>query len=178
MTKRSISLLLALALVGGCCQETSKLVEVSTYNQSLTASQIKEDFDVLVTTLKTNHPGLYDYQNEDDFQSLTKSLENKILSAANVLDVYGIVSRLIAAVGDAHTYAINPYYQNILEEELLFPIIPQIDKNQITIEGKRLKSINGNPEEQILTRLQSFANSDGKTIPYKNAFIEMEFPVK
>ncbi|MEL7120725.1 MAG: hypothetical protein AAFO07_14840, partial [Bacteroidota bacterium] len=65
----------------------------------------------------------------------------------------------------------NPYYTNILEEEALFPIIPIINNNQLTIDGERVKSINGQSGEAILKQLQSFANSDGNTLPYKNAFI-------
>ncbi|MCK8522220.1 S41 family peptidase [Aquimarina sp. D1M17] len=163
---------------GSCAACGMKLAEKGTYNKELTTSQISEDFDILLTTLKSNHPGLYDYQNQSDFERKTKLLRTEIESAKNVLDEYRILSKLIAMVGDAHTYVMNPYYQNILQEELLFPIVPRIDNNQIRINGQNLRSINGYSSKELLTRLQSFSNSDGNTIPYKNAFIEMEFPLK
>lgn len=155
-----------------------ELLDKGSYNKALTKEQITEDFQILETTLKNNHPGIYDYHSENDFAQIIKSLKTEINAAKNVLDEYRIVSKLISAVSDAHTYVMNPYYSSILQEELLFPIIPQVNNNQITIDGKRLKSINGYPEKEILKQLQSFANSDGNTIPYKNAFIEMEFPLK
>lgn len=158
------------------CERT--FIEKGTYNKALTQDQIIEDFNILVKTLKNNHPGVYDYQSENDFAQTIKTLEAQIPAAKNVLDEYKILSKLIAAVGDAHTYVLNPYYQNILQEELLFPIIPTIDNNQITINGERLKSINGHSEVALLKQLQAFSNSDGNTISYKNAFIEMEFPLK
>ena len=179
MNKNLILLLgITTAIIFGGHEQSIGQIVKKHYNQSLTKEQTKEDFDVLVRTLKTNHPGLYDYQNEEEFNRIVKLLETEILSASNVLHEYRVVSKIISAVSDAHTYAMNPYYSNILKEELLFPVIPNINNNQITIDGKRLKAINGNSEEQILTYLQSFANSDGNTIPYKNAFIEMEFPIK
>ncbi len=163
---------------GPCSTCKMELVEKGTYNKTLTKDQITEDFTVLITTLKNNHPGIYDYQSENDFNQTITSLKAQIPSAKNVLDEYKIMSKLISSVSDAHTYVMNPYYQNILQEELLFPIIPKVDNNKILIDGERLKSINGYQEEEILNRLQAFSNSDGNTIPYKNAFIEMEFPIK
>lgn len=155
-----------------------ELLEKGIYNKPLSQEQILEDFNILVTTLKSNHPGLYDYQSEKDWARTIKSLKREIKTAKNGLDEYRLVSKLIAAVADAHTYVMNPYYQDILREELLFPMIPTVNNNQIFIDGVRLKSINQHTEEEILEQLQLFANSDGNTLPYKNAFIEMEFPLK
>ncbi len=170
---------LAVLSRGGPCPTCRMaLVEKGTYNKTLTKKQLTEDFTILVNTLQNNHPGIYDYQSKSDFEQTIQSLEKELSSAQYVLDEYKIVSKLIAAVGDAHTYVMNPYYQNILQEELLFPVIPKIDQNQITMQGERLKSINGYTEEEILERLQRFASSDGHTVPYKNTFIEMEFPLK
>lgn len=193
MIKRQLlPYLISIITVFGCNREISKnevslpcgyscnpeLVGEGAYNEALTQDQITEDINILVTTLKSNHPGIFDYQSEEDFMQLIGALKTQIKSAPTVLDAYKLVSTIIASVSDAHTYVMNPYYQNILQEELLFPIIPTINNNQITITGKRLKSINGYSEAEILKRLQSFLNSDGNTIPYKNAFIEMEFPLK
>lgn len=164
---------------GGPCPICGmELVEKGTYNQSLSLPQIEQDLDILITTLRQQHPCFYDYQSEDDFNQTLDSIEPAVRAATNVLDEYRIVSRLIALVGDAHTYAMNPYYRNILQEESLFPVIPRIDNNRIAIDGKELQSINGQPAASILKRLQAFTGSDGRTIPYKNAFIEMEFPLK
>lgn len=164
-------------LLIGCFTLNGQTTERA-YIKQLNANELQEDFDILFATLTNNHPGFYDYQSEEEVAQTKELLQAQIKEAKNGLAAYKIVSKLIAAVGDAHTYVINPYYQNILREERLFPIRPKIDNNQITINGERIKSINGHSEAEILEVLQTFANSDGNTIPYKNAFIELEFPIK
>lgn len=148
------------------------------YNTSLTRKQIEEDVDILISTLKSNHPGIYDYLGEKEFDSLAVAFGQDHLADMNILGEYKIVSKIVESVGDGHTYAMNPIDQNILQEQLLFPIIPEIINNQIFIENKELESINGHSIGELLETLQSFSNSDGSTLPYKNAFIEMEFPLR
>ena len=146
--------------------------------RSITPKQVKEDVDILVKTLKSNHPGLYDYQSEEDFEKFLKELDNEIASVKGIFDAYRILSRIVAAAGDAHTYTIYPNDGKILQDHLLFPIIPKVDNNDITIQGKKVQSINENHADIILKELQVYLNSDGNTLPYKNAFIEMEFPLR
>lgn len=148
------------------------------YNRTLTREEKDEDLDILMTTLKTNHPGIYDYRTQKEIDSLFKVYREEAYLENDLLSFYEIVSKVVAAVGDAHTYPMNPIDLQILKEELLFPIKPKIDDNKIYINGKRLESINGHTEREILLNLQAVSNSDGNTLPYKNAFIEMEFPLR
>ena len=147
-------------------------------DHGMTPEQVKEDVDILVKTLNSNHPGLYDYQSKEDFEKFLKVLDNEIASAKSIFDEYRIVSRVVAMVGDAHTYTIYPNDGKILQDHLLFPVIPKVDNNEITIDGKKVQSINGKRANTILKELQVYLNSDGNTLPYKNAFIEMEFPLR
>jgi len=156
----------------------TKRKPTETCNKFLTLDQISQDVDILLTTLKSNHPGVFDYISEVELDSLTQEFKLEYSTDQSVFSEYKIVSKIIAAIGDAHTYAMNPCDQNILKEEFLFPIIPTIDNNEITINNQPLQSINGHPHTEILKILQSFSNSDNNTIPYKNAFIEMEFPLR
>jgi len=176
MKVQPLAICLSVFIIFWGCTQTK--VEKLAYDKSLTANQIAQDIDVLITTLKTNHPGVYDYHSPAAFDALMAAYQNEGQAAQSVLDEYKIVSKIIAAVSDAHTYALNPYYQNILKEELLFPLKTTINNNTITINGKRLEAINGHGADDILKHLQTFANSDANTLPYKNAFIELEFPIK
>jgi hypothetical protein len=155
-----------------------ELVERGSYDRPLSGEQVAEDLDILVTTLRRNHPGVFDYQTPVEQARLVAELTPAKDAELTVLDEYRIASRIIAAVGDAHTYALNPCYTRILQEEPLFPRMPTIDRNQLTLEGRRVKTINGLPAEDLLRRLHQYAGSDGGTLPYKNAFIELEFPLK
>lgn len=163
---------------GYCSVCEMKLVEKGTCNKSLTKNQIEQDIDILITTLKSNHPGIYDYHDEQYFDSLILDFKQEYSTDLNILGEYKIVSKIIASIGDAHTYAMNPIDHNILEERMLFPIVPTVNNNQITIDDQPVESINEHPEDEILKTLQSFSNSDGNALPYKNAFIEMEFPLR
>ncbi|GAA0732213.1 hypothetical protein GCM10009430_45190 [Aquimarina litoralis] len=163
---------------GSCATCGMKLLQKGSYNKKLSKEEIVEDLNILTSTLKNNHPGIYDYQSEKDYEKTNSNLIESIESDSNVLEAYKIFSQNISVVGDAHTYVMHPYYDNILQEELLFPVIPEINNNEIWINGKRIKSMNGNSEDEILKQLQKYSNSDANKLSYKNAFIEMEFPLR
>lgn len=164
---------------GGICPVCSmRLEKKGDYNKTLSRKQIHEDLNILIKTLKTNHPGIYDYRTKFEIDSMFVSYRKEAYHQKQLLSFYEVVSKIVAAVGDAHTYPMNPVDVKIMQEELLFPKIPRIDENQIYLDDRRLESINGHSEKEILKALQAVSNSDGNTLPYKNAWIEMEFPLR
>src|SRR5918997_1442596 len=68
-----------------------------------TVQQLKEDYHLLLTSLKEAHPGLYRYTRKEKFENQAKLIENKLDHAMTEEEFYKLVMPLIANIKCGHT---------------------------------------------------------------------------
>lgn len=120
----------------------------------------KADLDVLLKTLESKHPNIYNKNDKSVFDKKLAEIERK-LDTMSDLDFAIAVSELTALVGDSHTKSaigsvlgesahFLPLNLAIVEEGLLITAIPDEHKQVL---GGILTSINGIPMEEIKQKL-------------------------
>ncbi|MBT0587947.1 S41 family peptidase [Alteromonas oceanisediminis] len=145
------------------------------YTDTILPTSATEDLHILETTLRSNHPSLFDYQSKAEFEMLTEELSQNVACAKTSADIFALASQMVASIGDAHTYVINPHELEIQAREPLFPLAIDIVNNQMFIDEKQVEEINDMTVASILKSLQRYLPSDANTTPYKNAFIQQDF---
>src|SRR3954447_11410299 len=68
-----------------------------------TVEQLKEDYHLLLTSLKEAHPGLYRYKGKHDFEMQAKLIESKLDQPMTEEGFYKLVMPLIANIRCGHT---------------------------------------------------------------------------
>lgn len=143
--------------------------ELATMRRSETVSVRKsewlEDIEVLTETLKSTHRGLYDNISETTFNAEVELLENRI-DYLNDHQITIEIMRLIARVGDGHTYV---EYFDFLGDKVLPLKFAYVEEKLVCVNAtqeydellfSRITSINGHPTNEVYDELMSLVSSE------------------
>lgn len=84
-------------------------------------TQFKADLEVLKELLEKNHANLYENVKKEELDNLFKESFNQIDANTDAKDFAFIVAKLVAKVGDGHTYlSDSSYLSTMIEENMTF----------------------------------------------------------
>ncbi|MEL6132843.1 MAG: hypothetical protein AAFR59_05710, partial [Bacteroidota bacterium] len=152
------------------------LISLSSWTQKiLKPAQLQTDFDYLVTELKAQHQGLYQYLDTTTVDQKLDSLRQSLLSPMDPLAFYQVVLQTIGLTNEGHTSADLPkgLERKIGLSKTFLPIALAYREGYFLItqhfgeaaeglsKGDRLLRINGQSMDDILTRLFPLIPTDG-----------------
>lgn len=149
MLKFITSILLFLILSTGYSQEKSIL---KTYNKK----ELLADYDLLVSSLKEAHTGLYWYNTVVEFDSIVNNEREKIKDGMNSYEFFKISSRIVTATKEGHcnigsSRDIGEYFN---QKALLIPFSVKMLNQKLYI----LNNIeNNNTKGQIITKINNIS---------------------
>lgn len=141
------------------------------------------DYDLLVSSLKEAHPGLYWYTNYATYEKIFEENRNRIKDGMNSYEFFRIISRIVSADREGHSDAfrssnIATYFNN---EAKLLPIAIKKIQNKLYVinnigtnktKGCVLKKIDEVPIDTILKKIVTYKSKypDGYSLTgqYKN----------
>lgn len=188
--KRPIYLILSiLAILCSCNNQESENWEAQNTLSKLhlpkyAKSELEKDFDLLTTSLKEGHTGLYWYSTEVQFDSVVSSQRKKIKDSLNGLEFYNIVAPIVAYSKEDHcdislSEAISDFLDHngkfiplavlSVDEKIHILNNPSVD---VEIKGFQLKKINGKPIEVITDLLFNTFASDGFIVQSKYRWLD------
>ncbi|WXR63095.1 S41 family peptidase [Peptostreptococcaceae bacterium AGR-M142] len=139
-------------------------------------TQFKADLEVLKELLEKNHANLYENVKKEELDDLFERSFNEIDSSTTLKDFNFIVAKIIAKVGDGHTYLTNSSYLSMMiEENMTFlPLkVIHIGDNwyndglyEYIPVGAKITKINNMDMNSVIGKLQY---SSGSEITDKNA---------
>lgn len=144
--------------------------------RELSVEQLHQDIDAFVEGAITRHPDLGEYADLASVKQAAKDLKSEITAAMTRTEFYQVIGKLNHTLNDGHSLLIWPYqeYQRLQEKgHKLFPfevvITGQGDiylkhgyhsEDQSVNAGAQVRSLNGIEAEQLLRRLQQYANGE------------------
>lgn len=141
--------------------------------QTFSANELLLDFDLLTSSLKEAHTGLYWYSPEKSFDSLVKAQRLKIKNNLNTLDFYRIVAPIVAFTKEDHCdIHLDPGTLNTIKTEGKFiPVVITYLSGKVFIlnnpvsgtqlKGHELLSVNGQNITDIYNQIFSTFAADG-----------------
>lgn len=158
------------------------LKSLSSFSQEtriLNSDSLQNDFTILRTTLKENHPMMFLYISSNHFDSLSNHIETQIKKGITSPKFYYLVSTLLSQVGCGHTYVYPstvsknrmiftndlPFEISILDESIY--ISKAYLKSYEKYLGKNISSINKFSVAEILKFANNMISSDGYNVTYK-----------
>lgn len=145
----------------------------------LNSDSLQNDFTILRTTLKENHPMMFLYISNNHFDSLSNQIETQIKNGITSPQFYYSISTLLSQVGCGHTYV---YPSNFSKNRMIFtndlPFEISVLDESIYISkaylksyekylGKKISSINKISVAEILKYVNNVISSDGHNVTYK-----------
>lgn len=176
--KESLYLVLLLTAFYSCKHKSSEQVFLADTLKNLNLkkyqkSDLTADFDLLASSLKEAHTGLYWYNTERQFDSIVKVQRKYINDSLNGLEFYNIVAPIISYSKEDHCDIYLPEdVSEFLKTKGKFIPISVLSVNEkifvlnnpakdIKIKGFELKKINGKRIEDIYRELFKTFASDG-----------------
>lgn len=154
--------------------------EVYNPNKKYTVAELKEDFDVLTTTLQAVHPSLYWFSSKGKTDSLYQAIAGRLQKPLTEFEFYERLTPVFNVLGDGHSWIrlSQAYNRKWFERTQLFPVGVKLVDDQIFVtkdfggEGKVMKgmeilSINGRASKDIISRLCQFVSADGYNQTWK-----------
>ena len=148
--------------------------------RTLSAAQLKEDFDIFKRTLTTIHPGIYRYQTPASLENLFTELEAKLKSPLAEGEFFKLISQLASQIYCGHTFP-NPYNQNGIFRErisggkLYLPFYFAIVGGKIIVtenaspvnlaKGSEIRKINNFTAREIIEKTLTVTRADGRNTP-------------
>jgi C-terminal processing protease CtpA/Prc len=144
---------------------------------------MNRDLDLLISSLKEAHTGLYTYNTPPQFDSICSARRSLIKPVSGVLDFYNIIAPIIAFTREAHTYLqpgaetraylqyngkYFPLYLKFLAQK---PYLIN-DAGGFKLRGLMLTKINGRGMDEIMHKFLSYEPSDGYNMTGKYRWIE------
>ncbi|WP_430883391.1 hypothetical protein [Fusibacter sp. JL216-2] len=183
MTKKSISAIVLIVVVTILCscsksdsidsQLTSE--KSSSFDGPTREEQWSEDIEILSSSLKSIHKGLYDNISEEKFNSEMEFLKSNI-SNLDDQEMTIKIMKLIAGIGDGHTYVM---YLDFLGESVLPIKFAWKNEKLLCVNAtprysnmlhSEIVSINGKPVDEIFTELMSLASGEND---YRRTYIAL-----
>lgn len=126
--------------------------------------QAQEDFDLMVSSLKEAHAGLYWYSSPGTFDSLVTQERQLLYDGIDSYAFFRIASRIVAATREGHCAIASPrdvgrYFNTRVK---ILPIIVKVLDNKVYLlnniagkatAGKWVTGINGSPIQEVLNLL-------------------------
>lgn len=164
----------------------SSFTIVCTAQQKYTEEQLREDADVLYSTILDVHPYMFTYISKELFEQNLNGLKAELKDSMTAFDFYSRFSRLVAQIKDGHTELYFPIEEAIALGVKVFPYRVKIHKADTTIiiqeglpgaelvPGTRISSINGVPVKELLDRAVSMLS--GEAYHFKMERLNILFP--
>ncbi|PWT99894.1 MAG: hypothetical protein C5B52_09840 [Bacteroidetes bacterium] len=145
----------------------------------IASSPLQSDFKMLRDSLQKFHPGIYRYRSQKELNRIFDSCFNSIKDSMTIPEFYALTSYAIASMEDGHS---NCRLPRLVADEFMsnagvFPaMILFINahayiyccKENPTLSGNELLSINNQPLDKIIQKLFSFIPSDAGISSRKN----------
>lgn len=164
--------------------------------KTFAVKQLQEDFKVLQKVLEEVHPGLYRYSDKKTIDSLFNFSYHQVSSPMTEIEFYKIVSKLVIAIRDEHTFALpsktwwdsqigQTVYYNSVDggNAMLFPFFVKIIDNRLYIDnnlsddpslkrGDEILQINGQTAKEVLETLLPTIHTNGYIGTFKERNLE------
>lgn len=164
-------------------------VTVNVYSQTLSKNQVIQDLNFLVSSIEKYNPALYEYNPE--FQSNTQQLIESVNTELNLLQHFGLVSKIIAESNEGHfnagdwsdtihsgfgnnVYSYLPLQLKVLNGELY--VWDCYTEKQELQKGDKILSINNKKTETIIQSLYDHIPSDGNIETHLQRTLSLSFP--
>lgn len=163
--------------------------EYFTFPVIFAREKLQADFQQFRTILEETHPALYDYSDKEHLDSLFDSNYAAIDSDMDFNSFLMLMTEIISQVGCGHSSLWIPGAYWTVAPERLFPLslVPAEDKILVSGSfadsvcvppGSEISSINGEPFEQIVVRLESLSSADGMIQAFRRAKVAQHFSQK
>ena len=163
--------------------------EYFTWPVVFSQEKLRKDFRQFRKILEETHPALYDYTEKEVLDSLFEANMDKIDGDLDFDTFLMLMTEVIAKVGCGHSSLWIPGdYWNISPQRM-FPLMLHLSLGKAYVEGdysgrqqvppgSELLSLNGEPVEQVVSRLKSLTSADGFNPSYRVAKVGQHFAVK
>lgn len=144
------------------------------------AAQLSGDFDLLVSSLKEGHTGIYWYASPRSFDSLVNIQRAMIKDSMNGFQFYNIVSPIVAFTKEDHCdISLSDELKLFLKQKGMFIPLYVLNSgedtfilNDSTFNGERIIAINGLPLTTIKERIYRTFGADGNILSSKIVFLD------
>ena len=151
--------------------------------------KLQADFEQFRSILEETHPALYDYTDKGVLDSLFDRNYAAIQDDLDFNSFLVLMTEVISQVGCGHSSLWIPGDYWTVVPHKLFPLKLQVAGEKFYIsgffndtasvpKGSKIISINGEPFEQIATRLESLTSADGLNRAFRRAKVAQHFAVK
>ncbi|PZR08276.1 MAG: hypothetical protein DI539_22905 [Flavobacterium psychrophilum] len=180
------TILLIFILVFASCSEQEKITDdfASLPLPKYGKTALEKDFDILVSSLKEAHTGLYWYSSEMQFDSVVKQQRLLLKDSLNGLQFYNIVAPIVAYSKEDHCdISVSGEVSQFLKEKGKFIPLTIINLNQkpyiihnadsrYKIDGWELTAVNGKPIKDIYHHIFNTFAADGYILSSKYRYLD------
>lgn len=159
-----------------------------TFGVKISPEKLKTDFSILLSSLRENHPGLYNFTSKSQFDSLATESLVSLTDSLTEREFHILVRKFIRVISCGHTVArpSQDWYKAVSARENLIPIHVILQGDQLYIRkvfgeqgdgliGARIISIGGVSVNELLLELKSIIMRDGVGESMVNRNIERLF---
>ncbi|PIE86763.1 MAG: hypothetical protein CSA03_03750 [Bacteroidetes bacterium] len=167
--KKNLSFLVVALLLSVQCWSQNRAID-----SNLSPSQLQEDFEILVKSLRENHPGLYDFAPKSEFDSLAALYQRAFSDSMKPSAFHVLVRKFVANIGCGHTTArpSQAWYAHVKENPKQIPMHVIVEGDQLYVKkifssnvsewkGYKILSIDGRSSSDILFDFKSITEHDG-----------------
>ncbi|MBB3696036.1 hypothetical protein KMW28_12375 [Flammeovirga yaeyamensis] len=147
--------------------------------------KLLEDFDTLVSELRLQHQGLYNYTDKSDTDSILDSIRNTLKNGKTYLEFYEDTRLVIGLTNEGHTSIDLPKKQLIklgLSKSFLPLKVKFCDDHLMVVQnygkeildlkqGTEILSVNGRSIDEICNKIYPLIPSDGFNVTSKNEWV-------
>ena len=147
--------------------------QLSSFSQTYTEEQIKEDIENLKKEIEKYHPDPYKYISKERFAFMQDSLLQKVAGRYSLREAYFLFLPLVQAVGCGHTHMspdrrLLSKSNSFTERPKFFPFSVRYINNQLLVSrnysadkkitrGTEILEIDGQPIKKILEQLEKIS---------------------
>ena len=169
-----------LAIMFACIIATRSFAQTIDYRPAKIApAELRSDFKLLRDSLEKIHPGLYRYNSKARIDHIFDSCFASIKDSQSVTGYYGLISWVMASIGDGHANCRmpKPVVNDYMSHVKVFPAMVLFIhdrafifccKQDDRLTGAELLSINGLSMDRITQRLFRYITTDGTIQSRKN----------
>ena len=133
------------------------------YSTTISVAELKEDFQILRSSLEASHAGLYAYTSKAALDQQFDEIESSIKLPMTSIEFYRKIKPLLKSIGDGHTdFLIAEDFRSAINGELpLFPfamywkdnqllVLRNLSHDESLVPGTIIKSINGESAKPLI----------------------------
>ena len=174
-----------LFLLCRCSDNKNKADQTLTIDEKYPASSLRQDYEQVIRILKKNHPALYDFTKENEYERLI-TLQSEKITDLTICNFYNILAPLLAEIGCGHSRVHLPDWiwkdtaATFLPLDLFFQnkrgyIIKNYSSNKELGAGTEILSINGKDIPTLLQRIEECISTDGNNSSSKREVLNQSF---